>query len=78
LGTDNLAELRKLLDTDLHKAIARNELQHEERWTQSLAIGSRDFINDIQPLILSRRETEIRQEDSGLWVLRETETPYGS
>ena len=48
-----------------------------EVWTESLAVGSNSFVEKIQPLILSRRETEIVETDSTLWVLREPPAPYG-
>jgi hypothetical protein len=41
-----------------------------EVWTESLAMGSNSLVEKIQPLMLSRSETEIVETDSNLWVLR--------
>ena len=47
--------------------------------TDSLAVGRRGFLDQVQPLIFSRRETEIvEDQELGLWVLKETEITYGS
>jgi hypothetical protein len=51
--------------------------QRELCWTESLAVGSSGFLEKIRPLILSRRETEIMETDTGTWVLKEAEIPYG-
>ncbi len=52
-------------------------MKREACWTESLAVGSPAFLKRIRPLILSRQETEIVKEESGLWVLREAGVPYG-
>ena len=49
--------------------IFREELKREACWTESLAVGSAGFVERIRPLILNRRETEIVEEQPGLWVL---------
>jgi hypothetical protein len=57
--------------------MARDQVKREPCWTESLAVGSIDFLEKIRPLILSRRETEIVETDSGLWELKETESLTG-
>jgi len=78
LGTTNLEEVRRNLEAMLRERIEQDELKREPCWTESLAVGSPEFVKRIQPLILSRRETEIVEEQAGLWVLKEEETPYSS
>jgi hypothetical protein len=63
----------------LHEAIARNQMRREPCWTDTLAVGSRSFLSRVQPLILSRCETEIVEDkELGLWMLKETAIPYSS
>ena len=77
-GTDSIEELRGNLEATLHEAIVRNQMKREPCWTDSLAVGSRRFLEQVQPLILSRRETEIVEDpELDLWVLKDTEVPYG-
>jgi putative transposase len=78
LGTTSLEEVRANLEAMIQERIDRGELKREPCWTESLAVGSSDFVKQMQPLILSRRETEVVEEESGLWVLKEAEAPYGS
>ena len=47
----------------------------EAHWTESLAVGSRGYVERIQPLILSRRETDLIEEPCA-WVLKEDVVPY--
>mgnify|MGYP001309500484 FL=1 len=58
--------------------MAHDEMKREPCWTESLAVGSREFIDRIKPLILSRQETEVVEPEPGLWILKEAEVPYGS
>ena len=75
LRTTDLEGLRKNLEASLEAAIAKEALKREAQWTESLAVGSRGYVERIQPLILSRRETDLVQEPCG-WVLREDVVPY--
>jgi hypothetical protein len=74
----SLEEVRANLEAVLQERVERDELKREPCWTESLAVGSPEFVKRMQPLILSRRETEIVEEEAGLWVLKEAEAPYGS
>ena len=57
--------------------MAREEVRREACWTESLAVGSRGFVERIQPLIQSRRETEMVPAANNAWELREEASPYG-
>ena len=78
LGTDQLDKVRTVLDVTLKERLARDLMKREARWTESLAVGSRAFVEKIQPLILSRRETEIMEPSTGTWVLQESAVAYGA
>lgn len=78
LGVDDLEELRRNLAVSLAERIARDEVEREPCWTESLAVGSVGFLEKVQGQILSRRETVIVQTtDSPVWVLQEPQTAYG-
>ena len=76
LGTDRLEEVRKNLDWSLTETMARDQSKRQPFWTESLAVGSVGFLNKVKPLILSRRETELVEEGSELWVLKESAVAY--
>ena len=77
VGAASLEELRNNLEESLEQTIAQDRMKRESCWTESLAVGSHGFLERIQPLILSRRETETVETDFKLWALNETPTPYG-
>ena len=52
-------------------------MEREAHWTESLAVGSRGYVERIQPLILSRRETDLIERPFG-WVLKEDEVPFNA
>jgi len=78
LGSDDLGEVRKNLESRLAETMARDRLERQACWTESLAVGSMGFLEKIKPLILSRRETEIVEESPELWVLQEKPVAYGA
>jgi hypothetical protein len=61
----------------LADALAREQVRREPCWTESLVVGSPGFVKRMQPLILSRQETEIAEGPEGVWVWREAAAPYG-
>jgi putative transposase len=77
LGSVGLDDIRNNLEASLGERIAREEVKRDPIWTESLAVGSRGFLEKIRPRVLSRLETETVETDSGLWVLKETGIPYG-
>ena len=71
-----IEDVRRNLEASLADAIARDQVKREHCWTESLAVGSAGFVEKIQPLILSRRETEIVETAEDMWCLREVGSPY--
>ena len=76
LGTDRMEDVRRNLAASLGEAIAQEAMKREAHWTESMAVGSREFLEKTQPLILSSRETEIVEATPDLWILKETKIPY--
>jgi putative transposase len=70
-------ELRKNLLANLEERIAREEVKREPCWTESLAVGSLEFVEKIKPLIVFRRETEVVAAAESVWELRESTVDYG-
>ncbi|NLH73566.1 MAG: hypothetical protein GX456_10980 [Verrucomicrobia bacterium] len=62
---------------DAAERIGRGRLQRKPRWTKSRALGSRQFVERIQPLILTRREMEDVMTTDHTCVLREVGPLYG-
>ena len=77
LRAADLDKVRKNLEVSLAERIAREELKRQARWTESLAVGSRAFVETAQPLITERCETEITMTADNIWSLHETAMSYG-
>ena len=73
----SIGEVRKNLGWSLADRIARGQAEREACWTEGLAVGSRQFVERVQPLMLSRRETEIVAATEAVWYLQEAGAPYG-
>ena len=78
LQVGSLDEVRKNLAASLADKIARDDVKREPTWTESLAVGSRRFVEEVKPLILSRQEMEIVESaGDNVWALQEATIPYG-
>ena len=78
LGTTSLADARRQIEVGLVDRIARAEVKRLSYWTESLGVGSREFLEKHRALILSRMETEIVEvQGHEVSVLREKGAPYG-
>ena len=77
LGTNDLLGLRKNLEASLDEALVRELVRRQPYWTESLAVGSAGFVERIQPMVLSRQETEVAEVSDSVWVLLETPVSYG-
>ena len=77
LRAADLDQVRKNLAVSLAERIARGQMKREAHWTESLAVGSRAFVEKVQPLISGRLETEIAMTADNIWALQEAAVPYG-
>src|SRR4029453_16250362 len=78
LGTSSLEDVRENLTASFAERIARDRMEREPGWTESLAVGSAGFVKGIQPQIRWRSELEIVETaEGGTWLLQESAVPFG-
>ncbi len=65
-----VSEFRAHLNAALSDAILNDELKRQAKWTHSIAVGDRAFIEAMESRIRSRQELTT-EEVGGSWVLRE-------
>ncbi len=72
------AEFVKSYTSEIESAIAGGRLRRESWWTESIAVGSRRYVQDIEART-RRRKKRIRSEDvgGGHWCVLEELAPYG-
>jgi REP element-mobilizing transposase RayT len=57
-------------------ALAQDAMRREERWSEAIAVGSREFVERVKTeLEIGVRHGEV-EEEQGAWVLREPQEPY--
>jgi hypothetical protein len=54
-----------------------HRLGREAQWTDSIAVGSREFVNGVADANEWRARLEIRPGEGDSWLVREAEEPYG-
>ncbi len=74
-----LAGFRSEYERALKAALAGRELNRDTRWTESLAVGGRDFVEDVGRQIPNRMDvvTEKPTDESNTWIVREDRDIWG-
>jgi putative transposase len=63
----------------IQEAVDQEEFQREAMWTESLAVGSQRFVEEVGKRIRNRMAVMIEPSDVGgqNWIVREEECAYG-
>ena len=73
------AEFREVYASMVQKAILQKELEREAMWTESLAVGSRTFVESVETTLKNNRRREINRNGvGGAWFVREEPDEYGA
>src|SRR5262245_20187177 len=70
LGNPSLKEFREHFGQALREAITQDRVKRQGCWTDSLAVGSQEFVETMEAKVRNRQETHYLQEGSS-WILRE-------
>jgi REP-associated tyrosine transposase len=72
-------DLRANHQAMIAEALAAQRLDREPQWTDSIAVGSRNFVTEVARNNTWRTRLDIRHSASGAWTVREAEAeePYG-
>jgi putative transposase len=76
-GTPSATELARNHQAMIAEALEAHRLGREAQWTDSIAVGSREFVNGVADANEWRARLEIRPGEGDSWLVRETEEPYG-
>jgi len=61
----------------LEDAIDRGDLRPEPYWSESIAVGSKDYVSGIADQIKGRAKIKVKETDGGAWSVHEPVVPYG-
>jgi hypothetical protein len=80
IGAASFQEFQAHYSHGIEERLARRELQRDAKWTRSVAVGSRAYVEAVRPRVRHNGALEIEQEvesstsqsAGATWVLRET------
>ena len=78
VGARNLQDFRSHYDAAIEERLAKHPLEREPQWTESIAVGSRSFVDRISETLLHRRRFDVEAVGTanGAWILRDGDVPY--
>jgi putative transposase len=81
-GIDSWDNFITLYKNQIEESISTGLLAREERWTRSIAVGDRSFVEQIKSQLAGRaRSRKVSKEsdaaDQEIWSLRESPSSYG-
>lgn len=74
LRASDMGEFRRNFQASLAEAIINGELKRQAQWIESIAVGDRAWVEEIERRIRGRQEMSVEEVGAG-WVLKEE---YGS
>lgn len=74
-GCNQPSEFQAHYRQRIEDAIAKNQLQRDAHWTESIAVGREQFVKEIARHIRYRSTLDSRPAESGSWILRDTMPP---
>jgi hypothetical protein len=54
------------------------DLRREPQWTESIAVGDREFVMGVAERVRGRTKSEICESPGGNWVVRDAEARSGA
>jgi putative transposase len=77
LGQPDLESFRKEYRDRIERAIAERRLNRERRWTESIAVGGKQYVQNIAAAIrFNRLKPCIERSDDGSWTIWECAATY--
>ncbi len=77
LNFDDFTVFKKTYLDWLGSSLNNNQKRRETKWTQSVAVGSHDFIKTVKDRLGARALGRRIENNTGTYELRETLEPYG-
>ncbi|MBN2507432.1 MAG: transposase [Verrucomicrobia bacterium] len=77
LGGTTLDEVRRHYEAMIQERIAKDEMKRDSKWTEAIAVGSKEFVRQMASCVRGRQELEI-QGAGDTWALKELGLRYGA
>jgi len=76
-GDDDPENLATRYRTDLEQVLKEGRGRREAHWSESIAVGSKAFVQGIAALSKHRKRFEVKEWAASAWYVRDPETNYG-
>jgi len=79
LDVSDIGQFRETYRGLIDKRVAAGELAREEQWTESLAVGSEDFVGEVAEKLNQRRNIELNPvpgSEESTWYAKEASPSY--
>jgi putative transposase len=60
----------------VERGIRFGEMTRNPDWTESIAVGSEEFVKNVSQKVLYRSRLERQESSKGVWTVRESRVPY--
>lgn len=71
------ADFGEEYERSLAEVLANNDRARDPKWTESLAVGSHEFVEKMKRTFSHRRELTVEEHaSSGTWTIRESAMPF--
>ena len=73
-----MKEFREHYHSLIDSNLEQGKIAREPEWSESIAVGNREFVERVRGHVRHRQQLEANQVDghSDLWTLREATVPY--
>lgn len=86
LGINDREKLRRFYSEWVEDALRTRDLARDDRWTESIAVGSKEFVERTASSLgiksigrnIQKAVKETENGETGIWILREKRHPYNS
>ena len=72
------AEFAQEYRRSISSAISVRQLNRNPVWTESIAVGSEEFVRSVGDEVKTRVNLEVDEVSDGIWVVRDPEVPYSA
>jgi REP-associated tyrosine transposase len=76
-GCHDAKELRENHDAMIAEALVLDNLDRQPEWSEPIAVGSRQFVEEISEGVKNRLHLDFFENEKGLWTVKEAVPPYG-
>ena len=76
LGIDSLERLKMIHSQWIDECIKQNKMIRDEKWSQSIAVGDKQYVENIKTQLGVKAKHRKIHENEGSFELREDQVPY--